>query len=427
MGVIMKYIKKITVVLLLSLLLIIAGCSSNSETTSGGNKGSSNENDVIKIGVIQPFSGPNAQAGEETFKGNELAVEEINASGGLLGKQIKLIKADATNAQEAISEAERLITKEKVDLITGTYASSVAYPATQIANKYNVLYWETNALAPNITQQGFKNVIRIGQNAETFASVAVDSVKDVVAPALGKSVKDLKIVIIHEQSIYGTSIAQMEEKALEKVGAKVLERIPYDPAAADLSSVVNKSKNHNPDIWLRTGYVNDGTLLFKQARDIGWKPPVIMGVADDSEYLLNALGPEGMEGILSVSYPLYDVSEKYAPGINAFIESYKKKYNTDPKIPQTLVSFGGTKILFDLIKEAGSTDADKVREAGLKMDVPIGGTYPTGYGVKLDPKTLDNTRAYPVLIQWQDGETKTIYPSEAVGTDAKIELPLKGW
>lgn len=422
----MKNIKRVSVGLLLSLLLIVAGCSSSTEKTNGDDKGSS-KNGVIKIGVIEPFSGPNAQAGEETFKGNELSVEEINKNGGLLGKQVKIIKADATNAQEAISETERLITQEKVDLITGTYASSVAYPATQIANKYNVLYWETNALAPNITQQGFKNVIRIGQNAETFASVAVNSIKEVVAPALGKSVEDLKIVIIHEQSIYGTSIAQMEEKSLKKLGAKVLERIPYDPAAADLSSVVNKSKNHNPDIWLRTGYVNDGTLLFKQARDLGWKPPVIMGVADDSEYLLKALGPEGMEGILSVSYPLYDVSEKYAPGINEFIESYKKKYNSDPKIPQTLVSYGGTKILFDLIKKAGSTDADKVREAGLKMDVPIGGRYPTGYGIKLDPKTLDNTRAYPVLIQWQDGKTKTIYPSEAVGTDAKVELPLKGW
>jgi branched-chain amino acid transport system substrate-binding protein len=416
----MGKISKITLVVLLVFTIFIVGCSN-----SASNDSSSEE--VIKIGVIQPFSGPNAQAGEETFKGNELAVEEINANGGLLGKKIKLVKADATNAQEAISEAERLITKEKVDIITGTYLSGVAYPATQIANKHNVLYWETNALAPNITQQGFKNVIRIGQNSETFSSVAVDSIKNVIAPALGKSIKDLKIVIIHEQSIYGTSIGEMEEERLKDLGAQVLKRIPYDPAAADLSSVVNLSKNEDPDIWLRTGYVNDGSLLLKQARDIGWRPPVIMGVADDSTYLLDALGKDGMEGILSISYPPYDVSEEYAPGVDAMMKSYNKKYGSDPKIPQTLVSFGGTKILFDLIKNAESTNADKIREAALEMDVEIGGTYPTGYGVKLDPKTLDNTKAFPVLTQWQDGEIRTIYPSEAVGTDAKIKLPLSGW
>lgn len=423
----MKKNKKIIIVFLLSLLLIVTGCTSGTETSNGETDSSNGNSDVIKIGVVQPFSGPNAHAGEETFKGNELAVEEINANGGLLGKEVVLVKADATNAQEAISETERLIGQEKVDIITGTYLSGVAYPATQIANKYNVLYWETNALAPDITQQGFKNVIRIGQNASTFASVAVDSISNVVAPALEKSVEDLKIVIIHEQSIYGTSIAEMEENALKELGAQVLERIPYDPAAADLSSVVNRSKNHNPDIWLRTGYVNDGSLLFKQARDIGWKPPVIMGVADDSQYLLEAMGAEGMEGILSLSYPPYDISEEYGPGVGSMVEKYKSKYNSDPKLPQTLVSYAGTKILFDLIEETNSTDADTIRENALQMDVDIGGTYPSGYGVKLDPQTLDNTKAFPVLTQWQDGQIRTIYPSEAVGTDAKIKLPLQGW
>jgi branched-chain amino acid transport system substrate-binding protein len=415
----MRKIQRIALVLVLMATIFIVGCS-NSASNDSDSEG------VIKIGVIQPFSGPNAQAGEETYKGNELAVEKINANGGVLGKKIKLIKADATNAQEAISEAERLITKEKVDILTGTYVSGVAYPATQIANKYGVLYWETNASAPNITQQGFNNVIRIGQYGVPMATVAVNSIKDVVAPALGKSLTDLKVVIVHEQSIYGTSIGEIEEAELKKLGAKV-KRIPYDAASADLSSVVNLSKNENPDIWLRTGYVNDGALLFKQARDIGWKPPVIMGQADDNAYLLEALGSEGMEGILSISYPSYDMNEKYAPGIKDYLDSYRNKYGSEPKIPQTLVSYGGTQILIDLIEEAKSTNADKIREVALKMDIKIGGTYPTGYGIKLDPKTLDNTRAFPVLTQWKKGEIKTIYPPEAVGTDAKIELPLKGW
>ncbi|MFD4818041.1 ABC transporter substrate-binding protein [Peribacillus butanolivorans] len=418
-------LKKITIVIALSSLLMIAGCSGSSESSSSAKK-SGGESDVIKIGVLQPFSGPNAQAGEETFKGNELAVEEINANGGILGKQVELIKADATNAQEAISEAERLITKEKVDLITGTYLSGLAYPATQIANKYGVLYWETNALAPNITQQGFNNVIRIGISTDPITNVTIDAVENVIAPKLGKSVDELNIVITHEQGLMGTSLGELQEEELKKMGAEVV-RIPYDAAAADLSSVVNLLKNENPDIWLRAGYVNDGALLYKQAKDIGWKPKAILGQSDDSKYLLEALGPDGMEGIMSVAFPLYDLNEEYAPGLKAFLKGFQNKYGDAPKLPQTLVAYGGTKILSDIVEKVGVIDVDKIREATLQMDIPVGGTYPTGFGVKLDPKTLDNTRALPVIAQWQDGEIKTIYPPEAVGTDAKLELPLKGW
>jgi branched-chain amino acid transport system substrate-binding protein len=412
--------QKIALIIFMISVLFIFGCSNSADTST------STAAKVIKIGVIQPFSGPNAQAGEETFRGNELAAKEINKNGGLLGRKVVLVKADATNAQEAISEAERLITKEKVDILTGTYLSGVAYPATQIANKHNVLYWETNALAPNITEQGFKNVIRISWNTDTLVDVAINSIKDVIAPKLVKSDKDLNVVIIHEQSIYGTSVGEKEEQRLKKLGVKV-KRIPYDPASADLSSVVNLSKKENPDIWLRTGYVNDGVLLLKTARDVGWKPPVILGISDDSKYLVDALGAEGMEGILSVSLPTYDMNEKYGPGVKTLTENYKKEYKSDPKMPQTIVSYGGTKILFDLIKQAKSTSTDKIRNAALKMDVPVGGKYPTGFGVMLNPKTLDNTRAYPILTQWQDGKATTVYPEAAVGAAKEITLPLKGW
>ena len=418
-------LKKITIAIALSSLLMIAGCSGSSESSSSAKK-SGGDSDVIKIGVLQPFSGPNAQAGEETFKGNELAVEEINANGGILGKQVELIKADATNAQEAISEAERLITKEKVDLITGTYLSGLAYPATQIANKYGVLYWETNALAPNITQQGFNNVIRIGISTDPITNVTIDAVENVIAPKLGKSVDELNVVITHEQGLMGTSLGELQEEELKKKGAEVV-RIPYDAAAADLSSVVNLLKDENPDIWLRAGYVNDGALLYKQAKDIDWKPKAILGQSDDSKYLLEALGPDGMEGIMSVAFPLYDLNEEYAPGLKAFLKGFQNNYGDAPKLPQTLVAYGGTKILSDIVEKVGDIDVDKIREATLQMDIPVGGTYPTGFGVKLDPKTLDNTRALPVIAQWQGGEIKTIYPTEAVGTDAKLELPLKGW
>jgi branched-chain amino acid transport system substrate-binding protein len=176
--------------------------------------------------------------------------------------------------------------------------------------------------------------------------------------------------------------------------------------------VVLRARRANADIWVQTGYVPDTNLLLKTAREQGYKPAAIMTVGTgDTFETLEALGPDYLEGVLVVSYPRPDISEKYAPGASGYLDAYRKAYNRDPIAPQSLAAYGGLLLMLDAVQAAGSTEPAKVRAAAAAMDKPLG-AYPTGFGAKFDDK-FQNARAQPVVIQWQGGKQVTVFPVEA--------------
>lgn len=365
----------------------------------------------IKIGAINPYSGPMAQYGDEVTRCYELAVEWVNGQGGLLGRQLQVIRGNATSAQEGIAAAEQLIGRDKVDILTGTYVTAISNAASESALNYNKLYWETNALARDLTDRGLPNFVRTGPSSNEFAARSVEGALKMVASKLGKAPKDLKVWIEHEDSAYGTSIMKEQERLLKEAGVNVGVG-SHSARAIDVTDSILRAKNASPDLWMSTAYVTDTNLLLRAARDQGFKPPAFMllGVGDTKE-TLEALGKEYLEGVLLVSYPRPDVSEKYGPNASGFLKLYRDKVGRDPIAPQGMNAFVGMKILFEAIKAAGSVDYAKVVKAAAAMDKPVG-TYETGYGVKFSDK-MQNTRALPVIAQWQGGVVKAVYPAEA--------------
>jgi len=375
---------------------------------------------VIKIGAINPYSGPLALYGDELARGYQLAVDERNASGGVLGRKIEIVRGDAGNPQQGIAAVDQLVTRDKVDAFIGTYISAVSNAASDTAQRYNKLYWDTNAVAAELTERGLPNFIRVGPNAQNFADMSVRAVVEMIAPALKKQPKDLVVWLEHEDSIYGKSIADIQKKLLEQKGVKVGGEGSHNFKAADLTDAILRAKRTNPDVWLQTGYVPDDNLLLKTAREQGFKPPVIelVGTGDTQE-TLDAVGGDYLEGVFVVSYPRPDISEKYGPGAAAFLAAYRKAYNRDPIAPQSLTAYTGMKILLEVIDAAGSTDVAKVRAAAAKMDKPLH-SYPSGFGVKFDDK-FQNTRAPFTVIQWQGGKQVTVFPDEARASGASLK------
>jgi branched-chain amino acid transport system substrate-binding protein len=301
------------------------------------------------------------------------------------------------------------VTRDKVDLFIGTYISAVSNAASDAAQRYNKVYWETNAVAAELTERGLPNFIRAGPNANNFADMSVRAVLELITPALGKQPT---VWLEHEDSIYGKSIADIQKKLLEAKGIKVLGQGAHNFKAADLTDVVLRGKRANPDVWLLTGYVPDTNLLLKTAREQGFKPPVILTVGTgDTNETLDALGADYLEGVMVVSYPRPDISEKFGPGASAYLASYRKAFNREPVAPQGLSAFTGMKILLETLDAAGSTDVDKVRAAAARLDKPAN-SYPSGFGVKFDDK-FQNTRASFTVIQWQGGKQVTVFPAEA--------------
>ena len=376
----------------------------------------------IKLGAVNPYSGPMAQYGDEVTKCFELAADWINGQGGLLGRPIQVLRGNATSAQEAIAAAEQLIGRDNADILCGTYVTALSNAASENALNYGKLYWETNALARDLTERGLPNFVRTGPSSVEFAARSVEGVLQLVAARLGKPVKDLKIWIEHEDSAYGTSISQEQMRLFKEAGIQ-----PgigsHSAKAIDVTDSILRAKNAAPDIWISTAYVTDTNLLLRTARDQGFKPQAIMllGVGDTKETLA-ALGAEFLEGVLLVSYPRPDINEAYGPGAGAFLKLYHDKFNRDPIAPQGMNAFVGMKILFEAIKAAGSTDYEAVVKAAAAMDKPAG-SYETGYGVKFDAK-MQNKRALPVIAQWQGGTVKAVYPANAAASGvAVVNLP----
>jgi branched-chain amino acid transport system substrate-binding protein len=378
----------------------------------------------IRIGAINPYSGPVALYGDEVARGYQLAIDEANAKGGVIGRKIELVRGDATNPQQGIAAVEKLAS-EKVDIFTGTYVSAVSNAASDAAMRYSKIYWDTNALAADLTARGLPNFIRSGPYASSFAEVSAQAVRELLAPALGKPVKGLKVWIESEDSIYGTSIAKLQKELMEKDGVTVVGVGAHNFRAIDLTDSVLRAKNAAPDVWINTGYIPDGNLLMRTMRDQGFKPAAIMVVGTgDTFEVLDALGAEFLEGVVAVAYPRPDQTEAYGPGAAAYLAAYKKKYERDPIAPQGMTAYVGMQMLIEAIGAAGSVDMEKVRAVAAKMDKPAK-SYATGFGAKFDAQ-FQNTRAFPTVVQWQSGKIVTVYPKEAAQPNVKlVNLPRK--
>jgi branched-chain amino acid transport system substrate-binding protein len=368
--------------------------------------------ETLRIGAINPYSGPLALYGDELARGYQLAVDERNAKGGVLGRKVELIRGDATTPQQGITAVDQLVTRDKAELFIGTYVSAISNAASDAALRHQKIYWDTNALATELTERKLPNFVRAGPNAGNFAEMSVRVVLEMIAPALDKQLKDLRVFVEHEDTISGKSIGDAQKKLLDEKGAKVLGQGAHNFRAADLTDVVLRARRANPDVWMQMGFVPDTNLLLRTAREQGYKPQVIVltGTGDTFE-TLDALGAEYLEGIFVVSYPRPDISEKFGPGAAAYLAAYRKAYNREPIAPQGLTAYTGMRLLLEAVESAGSTEMTKVRAAAAKMNKPLN-AYPSGFGVQFDEK-FQNLRAYPTVIQWQGGKQVTVFPAEA--------------
>ena len=391
-------------------LVALATLACGGSSSGSANGGSSTP---IKIGVIDPFHGANAVFGEDLFKANQLAVEAVNAKGGINGRKITLVRGDATTGDEGTQEATRLATQENVDLFLGTYTSPISTTASDTAARYKKLYWDTNASAQGLTDRGLQNFLRSGPTTYSMAVGATSVLTDVVAGKLGKSPSATKVYIEHEDQVYGTSAGDSENQLMKAKGFNVLAESAHSAAATDLTDSVLRAQRAAPDVLVFTGYVADTNRFLRKMQEVKFAPAatILVGVGDTNE-TLQAAGASYLEGILVVSYPRPELlNAAYAPGGQSFLQAFKARYNSDPVAPQTACAYVGTQMLLDALAKADSTDIAKVRKAVMTLDKPVG-SYPNGFGVKFDDKG-QNTRAQMVVVQWQGGKVVTVYPDKA--------------
>ena len=163
------------------------------------------QENVWRIGTILPLTGPLAKNGIKNFDGVKIATDMINDQGGVLGKKVALVSADAPDPQAAASEANRLITNEKITAIIGTQASTLSMAATVVAEKAKVFYLENEGISAGITSRGFKYTFRTTFDSDMMAYQMIDFAADVIAPKIKKDAKSLRLAIVQEDGGFGTS------------------------------------------------------------------------------------------------------------------------------------------------------------------------------------------------------------------------------
>lgn len=376
----------------------------------------------IKIGALYPFSGALALLGDESFRGLEIAIEERNAAGGLKGQKLEIVKGDAVEPNQAVGEARRLTSVDKVPVIFGTYSSSLSIAATQVAELAGVPYFELGAISDPITERGFKNVYRTNPTARDFASRMVDAIGEAIAPALGVDAKSLKVAIIHEDSLYGQTVAGYQAARAKEKGVNLVETLPYSAKSVDLTPVILRLKSANVDVVLQTSYQNDTVLFFRQMKEQGFKPKAMIGAGGGYSLrdTMLAIGAENMEGALNVDFTQFRTNPKAAPGVDSFVKKYQAKYGTPPRSGHSLANYMGALVFLDAMAAAPDLKAASIRTAVMKVDIPVGGTA-TGWGAKF-AESGQNSRAVPFLMQWQGGELVTVFPADAAVAKMKTGI-----
>lgn len=387
--------------------------------------------DRVRIGTLFPFSGPLALLGQETFKGATIAADMVNEKGGLWGKEIEWVKGDAVDPKKAMTECERLISVKGMKLIFGTYSSSRSYAASQVAERNKVIYWEEGAIADAITERGFKYVFRTCPNAGQFGAMAAEFASEVIAPKLGIDPKKMKVAIMFEDSLYGTTVGNSAEKHAKKLGMKVVATDSYSHKTVDLSSVVMRFKARKPDVIIATSYLEDGLLFWRQAKegDLNVKAFIGTGAAHGMPDWAKTFGDDG-NYIFDID-PAIGINPKaLSPKTRAVLKEFKEKFNKKfGHLPATHASLGfvGARVLFEeVLPLAGSLDPEAIRKAALQVDIPKGGTL-FGFGVKFappgHPAAGQNLLAHPSLMQWQEQEMRVVYPVEFGVADPLMPLP----
>ncbi|PZX17150.1 branched-chain amino acid transport system substrate-binding protein [Palleronia aestuarii] len=374
----------------------------------------------VKFGALYPFSGQLALLGEESARGVELAVEEVNANGGVQGEEVVLVRGDAVDNNQAIGEARRLISRENVVAILGTYSSSRSIAASQVAELSGIPYFELGAVADEVTGRDLQYLFRTNPTAEDMGRMSIQMIVDRIAPVIGKDPSEVRVGVIHEDSSYGTSVAGHQERFGEEAGLEIVTVQGYPASTVDMSSLVLDLQGREVDVVMQTSYQNDSVLFLQQANEAGFKPSAIIGGGGGYSMVptAEAVGTDVIEGVFDVDFTQYTVDPSYAPGMEDFVATYREKYGEEPRSGHSLNNYVGAMAIFGALDEADGFEPDTILAAVEAVDIPEGETA-AGYGVKFGDQN-QNERAKMMGMQWQDGRLVTVYPEEAATSEMKI-------
>jgi branched-chain amino acid transport system substrate-binding protein len=391
-------------------------------------------NEVV-IGVLYPMTGPSAQIGIDANNVMKVAVDIINNGANinlplartkglprLGGAKVRFVLVDHQGKPDlGLAEAERLITQEKVHALLGAYFSSVTNTASQVAERMGIPFLNADSSSPALTERGFKWFFRTSPHDGHFSQVMFDFMQDFEKK---RGLKFKSVVILNEDTTFGTDSAKVQEELAKKYGYQVAARIPFRTGTTSLDAEIGRLKGANADVLLPSIYTSDAILLTRTARNLDYNPKLI--IAQNAGYtdpkFVAEIGKEAEGAITRAPFSLDLAAKK--PLIPPINDMFKKLSGGRDMADVSARAFTGFMTLVDAINRAGSTDPAAIQKALRETNIPADQLIMPWTGVRFDEKG-QNIGVRAILQQLQGGAYATIYPFDLATKE--VIYPIPAW
>ncbi len=380
------------IIVLVGLLAVVAGPAWGAD-------------DVIKIGVVGPRTGGAAATGKAFEEGIQLAVDHVNASGGVLSKKLEVVFEDTAGAPDkAASGFERLATRDNVVMVLGESHSSAALAEIEVANRLKVPFIVVEAWADPITAKNYKYVFRAGPSNSGVVNNTIARWVD--------HEKFKKAFIVAENTDWGMGIAKLTEAALKEIGVE-FESLVTERKSQDHYMELNKIKAYDPDVVLAFVYGTGLHYFVAQAGEVGLTPKAI---------ILDGAGPPSLWPDFWTNVGQYGNHECFVSSMHekveltelatAFRTAYVAAFGSPPSDYKSRSIFDGILIAADAVNRAGSTDSEKIVDALEKTSLMVTRGMAQFSTEKGGPE-YHHWMPPMLVIQWQDKEQVVLYPPDA--------------
>jgi branched-chain amino acid transport system substrate-binding protein len=369
----------------------------------------------VRLGVLHPVTGALAYSGQQCREGALMAIEDINKAGGIKslgGAKIEALLGDAQSTPAAGTAEVEKMNEAGVSAIVGAYASAICLATTQAAAKYNLPHIVDVGVADQIVERGLKNTFRFAPGYKKCAEIALANLH-VLNTAAGKPAKT--VMIIHEESLFGTGTANLLARELPGYGYEVKEVVKHANPTRDFNNIVLRMKAINPDIVIPANYYNEYALLVRTMQQQKVTPKAIYSVLGGaaSSYKFVKEFPQAANGIIDCNH-WFNPKDKRSIDLKKRVEAKNLFYSYE-----IFLTYTAMRLLADTLERAKSADRAAIISA---LETSTFSDHFLPYG---PTKFVNgqNTGAQPLMTQVLDNDIKVIVPREY--RQAEPIFPLK--
>ena len=370
---------------------------------------------IIKVGVLHPVTGALAYSGQQCRLGAIMAIEDINKAGGIKsmgGAKIEALLGDAQSQPQAGAAEIEKMNEAGVSAVVGAFASAICLATTQAAAKHNLPHVVDVGVADQIVERGLKNTFRFGPGYRKCAETAVANLH-VLNTVAGKPART--VMIVHEESLFGTGTANLLARELPGYGFEVKEVIKHANPTRDFNNIVLRMKAINPDIVIPANYYNEYALLVRTMQQQKVSPKAIYSVLGGaaSSYKFVQEFPDAANGIIDCNH-WFNPKDKRSSALRKRVEANKLFFSYE-----VFMTYTAMRLLADAIERAKSSDRAAIIQA-LENSTFSDHIMPYGATKFVNGQ---NTGAQPLMTQVQNKDIKVIIPRDY--REAEPLFPLK--